>query len=126
MSTEKLTLLEEKAANALEKALENGDWLKSDFARDVFSMGLGAMQRREDLAAAAENDNNEPTRADVTDMDDQGWINDGWAAWRLVLRSGENPSVVFFSRKPTYAERKAFAAAAKVPVSEVIEEARPQ
>lgn len=126
MNTEKLTPLEEKAADALEKALSNGDWLQSPLCLEISKLGLEALKRRDQLVAEAENDNAEPTRADATDMDDQGWISDGWAAWRLVLRSGENPSVVFFSRKPTYAERKAFAAAAKVPVVDVIEEERPQ
>ena len=119
--SEPLHNLEEKAADALLKAIDNGQWLGSPLATYVYEKGLAGLKRR-----AEEAEQDQPTRADATDIDDQGWIDESWAAWRLVLRTGDNPAVVFFSRQPTYAERKAFAAAAKVPVADALVEERPQ
>ena len=108
------------------KALGNSTWLDSPIAGKLAEIGLDAISRRDKLQEEENAAPGNATRADVTDIDDQGWISDSWAAWRLVLRTGDNPSVVFFSREPTYAERKAFAAAAKVPVSDAVVEERPQ
>lgn len=119
--SEQLNNLEDKAADALLKAIDNGQWLTSTLATYVYEKGLAGLKRREEEAEQAQ-----PTRADATDIDEQGWIDESWAAWRLVLRTGDNPAVVFFSRQPTYAERKAFAAAAKVPVADAVVEERPQ
>lgn len=119
--SEPLHNLDEAAADAILKAINNGDWLASPLAIYVYERGLEELKRR-----AEEAQQSLATRADATDIDDQGWIDESWAAWRLVLRSGENPAVVFFSRQPTYAERKAFAAAAKVPVADALVEERPQ
>ena len=113
--------LEVKAADAVLKAIDNGEWLGSPLAVYVYEKGLEELKRRTEEAQQSQ-----ATRADATDIDDQGWIDESWAAWRLVLRTGDNPSVVFFSREPTYAERKAFAAAAKVPVVDAVAEERPQ
>lgn len=119
--SEQLNQLEDKAADALLKAIEKGDWLSSPLASYVYEQALAGLKRR-----AEEAEVNQPTRADSTDIDDQGWIDESWAAWRLVIRTGDNPAVVFFTRQPTYAERKAFAAAAKVPVVDAVVEERPQ
>ena len=119
--SEQLQTLEEKSADAVLKAIDSGNWLNSPLATYVFEKGLEGLKRR-----AEEAQQSQATRADATDIDDQGWIDESWAAWRLVLRTGDNPSVVFFSREPTYAERKAFAAAAKVPVVDAVAEERPQ
>lgn len=126
MTVEKLTPLEEAAANAVEQALSNGQWIHMPVSHKVAEMGLDALKRRDELAKAEEAGPGEASPADVTDIDDQGWISDSWAAWRLVLRSGDNPAVVYFTRQPTYAERKAFAAAAKIPVAHAVAEERPQ
>lgn len=119
--SEPLNDLEDKAADAVLEVIRNGKWLDSPFASYVYEKGLAGLKRR-----AEEAEQDQPTRADATDIDDQGWIDESWAAWRLVLRTGDNPAVVFFSRQPTYAERKAFAAAAKVPVADALVEERPQ
>ena len=119
--SEPLHILEEKAADAVLKAIDSGQWLDSPLAGYVYEKGLAGLKRR-----AEEAQQSQATRADATDIDDQGWIDESWAAWRLVLRNGDNPAVVFFSREPTYAERKAFAAAAKVPVADAVVEERPQ
>ena len=37
-----------------------------------------------------------------------------WANWRLTLGAGEHLQAVYFIRKPTYQEKKAFCAAAGV------------
>lgn len=127
MNTEKLTPLEEKAAEALEKALANGEWLNSPFSLEISKIGLEALKRRDELEASAVNGNGpEARQTDGGDIDENGWLNESWAAWRLVLRTGENPSVIYFSRKPTYAECKAFARAALVPVAEAVIEERPE
>lgn len=47
-----------------------------------------------------------------------------WANWRLVLGEGEETQVIFFRRKPTYAEKKAFCAAAGVSPERVEAEER--
>lgn len=119
--SEPLQDLEEKAADAVLQAISSGEWLNSPLATYVYEKGLEGLKRR-----AEETQQSQATRADATDIDDQGWIDENWAAWRLVIRSGENPAVVFFTRQPTYAERKAFAAAAKVPVTDAVVEERPQ
>lgn len=122
MSTEKT--MEQLAADAVRKTLERGDWIHMPVAAQIAKMGMDELVRQAELAK--ETVEGLPTQADPSDIDDQGWVSDGWAAWRLVLRDGENPAVVYFSREPTYAERKAFAAAAKVPVASAVAEARPK
>lgn len=94
------------------------DWASSQLSNCLTEMVTVALQKCGETGAA--------TQVDPSEMDEHGWIEESWAAWRLVLRDGENPSVVFFSREPTYAERKAFAAAAKVPVASAVAEARPK
>lgn len=47
-----------------------------------------------------------------------------WANYRLVLGAGEDTQVVFFRRKPTYQEKKAFCAAAGVSPEQVETEER--
>lgn len=37
-----------------------------------------------------------------------------WANWRLILSEGDEASAVYFTRKPTYAEKKAFCAIAGI------------
>lgn len=93
------------------------DWAQSQLGNCLQEMVSTALQLCGETGGAAP--------VDPSDMDEHGWIDESWAAWRLVLRTGDNPSVVFFSREPTYAERKAFAAAAKIPVASAIAEERP-
>lgn len=126
MTTEKLTDLENAAADAMLQALGCDDWLRLPNADKLAQIGLDAIERRQKLQAQENAAPEEATRADASDIDEQGWISDSWAAWRLVLRTGNNPAMVFFSREPTYAERKAFAAAAKIPVVDAVVEERPQ
>ena len=45
-------------------------------------------------------------------QDEREWPH--WANWRLTLGAGEHLQAVFFIRKPTYQEKKAFCAAAGV------------
>ena len=47
-----------------------------------------------------------------------------WANWRLVLAEGDEASAVYFMRKPTYAEKKAFCAIAGISPEKVEAEER--
>lgn len=127
MNTEKLTPLQERAANVVDKVLQDGTWIDNQYlANHVAEMGLSALKRRSELEAAQANDNGpEATKTDG-DIDENGWLSESWAAWRLVLRTGDNPAVIYFSRKPTYAESKAFAKAAAVPFADAVIEERPE
>lgn len=105
-------------AESAVKQVIGEDWAQSQLSNVLQDMVSVALEKCGETGGA--------TQADPSDLDDQGWIDESWAAWRLVLRGGENPSVVFFTREPTYAERKAFAAAAKIPVAHAVAEERPQ
>lgn len=105
-------------ADAAVREVIGKEWAQSQLANCLRDMVSTALQLAGESGSAIQ--------ADPSDIDDQGWIDESWAAWRLVLRTGDNPAVVFFSRQPTYAERKAFAAAAKVPVADALVEERPQ
>ena len=47
-----------------------------------------------------------------------------WANWRLILSEGDEASAVYFIRKPTYAEKKAFCAIAGISPEKVEAEER--
>lgn len=47
-----------------------------------------------------------------------------WANWRLVLAEGDEASAVYFMRKPTYADKKAFCAIAGISPEKVEAEER--
>lgn len=109
--------LDDIAEDAVKQVIGE-EWAQSELTDYLRRMVFYALQKCGETGAA--------TKVDPSEMDEHGWIEESWAAWRLVLRDGGNPSVVFFSREPTYAERKAFAAAAKVPVASAVAEARPK
>lgn len=59
------------------------------------------------LTALDEQQNEEKEK-----QDEREWPH--WANWRLTLGAGEHLQAVYFIRKPTYQEKKAFCAAAGV------------
>lgn len=123
--SEEVTSLEAKCHDALFNALGNGTWIDSRLEVYVFEMAVSA-QKKYDAIAAEESQQSQDKATLDNDIDESGWISDSWAAWRLILRSGDNPAITYFSREPTPAEIRAFAKAANTPISDALVEGRPQ
>ena len=82
---------------ALEQAVSKGYLHQVPVDHPIITRGLAAV---DEVQATSEPEKNE-------------WPH--WANWRLVLNdSDENAAVIYFTRKPTYAEKKAFCAIAGV------------
>lgn len=119
------TELENKAADAVLKALETGAWLdNSSVAAQLLTAGLAGLEKR-----AAQQPEPEPDgakRVEVgDDLDAEGWTADIAYAWRLVLQGVSAPCVVYFQQEPDYSTVKAFARAAGVPAVNAKAERRP-
>lgn len=107
--------LDDIAEKAVQEVIGQ-DWAQSQLSNCLKDMVRTALESCGEAGGAKQ--------VDATDIDDAGWIDESWAAWRLVLRTGANPAIIYFTRKPTYAECKAFARAASVPVGDAIIEER--
>ena len=119
MTTEKLSQLEQSAADAVQNMITKGNWNDNPvLAKRIAELGISAIEKRDEWEA--KQDSQPSSQAAEGEIDEQGWISEPWAAWRVTLTTGDNPSVVYFSRKPTYAECKAFARAAGIPADQAI------
>lgn len=118
--TEKLSKLDNDAANAVQTLIDTGKWTTNEFlARHIAELGINALVRQQQ--EEADNDN-EPSLAASRveagdDIDPEGWSTDVNYAWRLVLAGGAVPAVVYFTAEPDYSTVKAFARAAGMPVN---------
>lgn len=127
MTAEKLTGFEQIAADAVERALTSGEWLRSPIATYLYEKGMAAIERRAQLIEA-ENDNEQAVTASRVelgdDIDPEGWNTDVAYVWRLVLSGSPQACVVYFQQEPDYQTIKAFARAAGVPVVSAVAERR--
>lgn len=100
-----------------------GDGVPDDLTQRILELSIEAMHmHRERLEAEASN--NRGAERTNGDIDENGWLNEGWAAWRLILPMGDNPAVIYFTREPTYAQCVAFSRAAGVRVDQAVVEER--
>lgn len=98
----------QEARNAVIRALKDGTWREISWMAEAVRAGAFNLMQQEAQQTAGD------TEARVTaEEEGPGWPE--WATWRVQL-PGSTPSVVYFTRKPQYAELKAFAAAAGVAV----------
>lgn len=119
------TELENKAADAVLKALETGAWLDNpSVAAQLLTSGLAGLEKR--AAQQPEPESDGAKRVEVgDDLDAEGWTADIAYAWRLVLQGVSAPCVVYFQQEPDYSTVKAFARAAGVPAVNAKAERRP-
>ena len=106
-----MTDFQQHAQDAILKALRDGTWPELPWlAQLVQEHGLAVLLQN--AAPDAKTTTAGAVEANVAGEEEgPGWPE--WATWRVQL-PGSTPSVVYFSRKPQYAELKAFAGAAGV------------
>lgn len=91
---------------ALQHAIKHGYWHQTPAAKQIADRGLASI------------DQEESTSTELVE-----WPH--WANWRLVLGEGDEcATAVYFTRKPTYAEKKAFCALAGISPEKVEAEER--
>ncbi|AXF51474.1 hypothetical protein PQA73_gp46 [Erwinia phage Pavtok] len=108
-----MTDFQKQAQEAIMKALRDGSWHDIPWlASSVREHGMDTLLRE---TAESDKTTTPAPEADVSaEEEGPGWPE--WAAWRLILPSVPNTTVVFFSRRPAKRELTAFAAAAGVAV----------
>ena len=85
---------------ALELAAERGYLHEVAPDHPMFVRGVAALEKQDEAETTSEK----------TELVE--WPH--WANWRLILAEGDEASAVYFTRKPTYAEKKAFCAIAGI------------
>lgn len=107
-----MTDFQELAKEAIGRALSDGTWKDLPWLADaVKEHGLPALLQNctGDAKSATLSSGTEANVA--AEEEGPGWPE--WANWRLQL-PGSIPSVVYFHRRPQYAELKAFAGVAGI------------
>lgn len=94
-----------------------------DLTQQILALSIEAMQMARERKEA-EARNNHGAEQTECDMDENGWLNEGWAAWRLTLPINDNPAVIYFTHKPTYAQCVAFSRAGGVRVDQAVVQER--
>lgn len=100
-----------------------GDGVPDDITQKILELSVEAMHMHHERqqAEARSNRGAEQTECEI---DENGWLNEGWAAWRLTLPMVDNPSVIYFTHEPSYAQCVAFCRAAGVRVDQAVVEER--
>lgn len=104
---------------AIQHAIKEGYWHQTPAAESIAKRGIKAIEEKDAKEAAAAEALAEEARRAAELVE---WPH--WGNYRLVLGEGDNTQVVYFRRKPTYAEKKAFCAAAGVSPESVDTEER--
>lgn len=115
-----MTDLTTPAIDAVTALLAEGP--QDELTQRILELSIEAMEMHHErkLSEARNNHGAEQTECD---MDENGWLNEGWAAWRLTLPM-DNPAVIYFTTKPSYAQCVAFSRAAGVRVDQAVVEER--
>lgn len=102
---------DELLMKALQDATDKGYLHQIPLDHPILTRGLSAMDKKEeaDMAAAKAEALAEEARRAAELVE---WPH--WGNYRLILGEGEQLQAVYFGRKPTYQEKKAFCAAAGV------------
>lgn len=109
------------AIDAVKDLLTDG--VPDDLTQQILELSIEAMHMHHERQQSEARNNRGAERTEC-DIDENGWLNEGWAAWRLTLPMGDNPAVIYFTREPTYAQCVAFSRAAGVRVDQAIVQER--
>lgn len=112
--------LTQNAVTALGEVLADSP---DELTQKILELSIEAMEMHRERKVAESRNNHGAEQADC-DVDENGWLNEGWAAWRLTLPMSDNPAVIYFTREPTYAQCVAFSRAAGVRVDQAVVEER--
>lgn len=116
-----MTDLTTPAIDAVSTLLDNG--VPDDLTQRILELSVEAMHMHHERMVE-EARNNRTAQQTQCDIDENGWLNEGWAAWRLTLPMGDNPAVIYFTKQPSYAQCVAFSRAAGVRVDQAVVEER--
>ena len=100
-----------------------GDGVPDDLTQRILELSIEAMHMHHERQQS-ESRNNRGAERTECDIGENGWLNEGWAAWRLTLPMGDNPAVIYFTKEPSYAQCVAFSRAAGVRVDQAVVEGR--